>query len=76
MTRTELVEQIRRKKTFLCVGLDPDPARLPEGYKDPKGVVEFCKQIVDATQEYCVAYKPNIAFFEALGRVDGTRCTK
>ncbi len=69
MTRTELIAQIRKKHSFLCVGLDPDPAKMPEKYRSsPDGVVQFCKQIIDATQEYCVAYKPNIAFFEALGR--------
>jgi orotidine-5'-phosphate decarboxylase len=69
MTRDELVGQIKSKKSFLCVGLDPDPSKMPEKYRtSTAGVVDFCKQIIDATQEYCVAYKPNIAFFEALGR--------
>lgn len=69
MTRTELIAQIRKKQSFLCVGLDPDLAKMPEIYRgSPDSVVDFCKKIIDATQEYCVAYKPNIAFFEALGR--------
>jgi orotidine-5'-phosphate decarboxylase len=69
MTRNELISQIRLKHSFLCVGLDPDPDKMPEKYRgSADGVVEFCKQIIDATREYSVAYKPNIAFFEALGR--------
>jgi orotidine-5'-phosphate decarboxylase len=69
MTRSELIEQIQKKHSFLCVGLDPDPALMPEQYRSsPGGVVDFCKRIIDVTEEHCVAYKPNIAFFEALGR--------
>ncbi len=69
MTRTELITEIWKKKSFLCVGLDPDPSKMPEIFRNSQyGVVEFCKHIIDATKEYCVAYKPNIAFFEALGR--------
>ena len=69
MTRQELVRQIRHKQSFLCVGLDPDPARMPASLANhPDGVVKFCQEIIAATSEYCVAYKPNIAFFEALGR--------
>jgi orotidine-5'-phosphate decarboxylase len=68
MTREELFQEIKRKKSFLCVGLDSDPMKLPEcvlGYDDP--VFEFNKRIIDATKDYCVAYKPNIAFYEAQG---------
>lgn len=68
MTREELFEQIKIKKSFLCVGLDSDPQKLPEcvkGFDDP--VFEFNKRIIDATKDYCVAYKPNIAFYEAMG---------
>lgn len=68
MTRSELISQIRRKKTFLCVGLDTDLARIPahlHNYKDP--VFEFNRQIIDATRDYCIAYKANLAFYEAYG---------
>lgn len=68
MTREELIEQIKSKKSFLCVGLDPDPDKIPGhllGTEDP--VFEFNKAIIDATKDYCVAYKPNIAFYECLG---------
>ena len=69
MKRTELVGQIFEKGTFLCVGLDPDIKKLPECIKgsDSERVARFCKDIVDATAPYCVAYKPNLAFFESLG---------
>ncbi len=68
MTRDELFAQIQKKKSYLCVGLDTDPEKIPKHLLrggDP--VFEFNKQIIDATHEYCVAYKPNIAFYEALG---------
>jgi len=68
MTKEELFQEIKRKKSFLCVGLDSDPQKLPEcvlGTEDP--VFEFNKRIIDATKDYCVAYKPNIAFYEAQG---------
>ena len=68
MTREELVDQIFTKKSFLCVGLDPDLNKIPKhllGCEDP--VFEFNKAIIDATKEYCVAYKPNLAFYECLG---------
>ena len=68
MTRSELVSQIRKKKSFLCVGLDTDIEKIPphlHNYKDP--VFEFNKKIIDATKEYCVAYKPNLAFYESAG---------
>ena len=68
MTRSELVEQIKRKQSFLCVGLDPDPRRLPDRYAGD--VLAFNRDVIDATREYCVAYKPNTAFYEALG-LDG-----
>ena len=68
MTRHQLVEQIRLKKSFLCVGLDPDLKKLPSHIlRMPDPVFEFNKQIIDATAPYAVAYKPNIAFYEALG---------
>lgn len=68
MTRKELIDQIRKKKTFLCVGLDPDVEKLPEHLTiHPDAIFEFCKAIVNATHPYCVAFKPNAAFFEAHG---------
>lgn len=69
MKRTDLVENIFRKGSFLCVGLDPDMNKLPEcvkgGAEHP--VLAFNKAIIDATAPYCVAYKPNLAFYECLG---------
>lgn len=68
MNRFELFEQIKKKNSYLCVGLDTDLEKIPAHIRntaDP--VFEFNKQIIDATHEYCVAYKPNIAFYEALG---------
>lgn len=68
MTRADLFTQIKKKKSCLCIGLDTDLAKIPKhllSSADP--VFEFNKQIIDATQDYCVAYKPNIAFYEALG---------
>ncbi|TVP52100.1 MAG: orotidine-5'-phosphate decarboxylase [Mongoliibacter sp.] len=68
MNRKELFQQIQDKKSFLCVGLDTDISRIPihlQKEKDP--VFEFNKQIIDHTVDAAVAYKPNIAFYEALG---------
>lgn len=68
MTHTELFELIRRKKSFLCVGLDSDLKKIPAHllkFEDP--VFEFNKRIIDATLEYAVAYKPNLAFYESRG---------
>jgi orotidine-5'-phosphate decarboxylase len=68
MTRKELVEMIHRRKSFLCVGLDTDLSKIPAhllGFDDP--VFEFNRRIIDATREFCVAYKLNTAFFESLG---------
>lgn len=68
MNRKELVEQIKKKKSFLCVGLDPDLEKIPSHLLDLEDpIFEFNKQIIDATKEFTVAYKPNIAFFEMLG---------
>lgn len=68
MNRKTLVKKIREKQTFLCVGLDPEISKLPPHLLDARDpVFEFCKQIIDATRSHCVAYKPNLAFFEALG---------
>tara|TARA_A100001011_G_scaffold396950_1_gene496471 strand:- start:941 stop:1768 length:828 start_codon:yes stop_codon:yes gene_type:complete len=68
MTHKALLEQIKVKKSFLCVGLDIDKERIPEQLKSkPDAIFIFCKKIIEATAPYCVAYKPNIAFFEAYG---------
>ena len=68
MTREQLEAAIAERGTLLCVGLDPVLDRLPAGIRrDADGVADFCRRIVDATREVCVAYKPNLAFFEALG---------
>lgn len=64
MNKAKLVELIRSRKSFLCVGLDTDPTKLPAGV----GALEFNKAIIDATREFAVAYKPNLAFYEAMGR--------
>ncbi|HMR56804.1 MAG TPA: orotidine-5'-phosphate decarboxylase, partial [Cyclobacteriaceae bacterium] len=68
MNRSELFEQIKRKKSYLCVGLDTDITKIPKHLLSlPDPVFEFNKQIIDATKDWCVAYKPNTAFYEALG---------
>ncbi len=68
MTRQQLYEQIKKKQSYLCVGLDTDLDKIPKHLlRLPDPVFEFNKAIIDATQNYCVAYKPNIAFYEGLG---------
>ena len=68
MTRKQLIEQIHLKKTYLCVGLDTDISKIPKHLQSrPDAIVEFNKQIIDATKDLCVAYKINTAFYEALG---------
>src|SRR4051812_44426794 len=68
MTRSELIKEIRTKKTFLCVGLDPDIDKIPKHLlEEDDPIFEFCRDIVDATADYCVSFKPNTAFFEAYG---------
>ena len=68
MTRKQLVEQIRKKQSYLCVGLDTDITKIPRHLlSEPDPVFEFNKQIIDTTLEYCVSYKINTAFYEALG---------
>ncbi len=68
MNRQTLISSIFQKKSFLCVGLDTDPAKLPQPLRgQPDAVFEFNKQIIDATRDLCVAYKPNLAFYESRG---------
>ncbi|HAO45962.1 MAG TPA: orotidine-5'-phosphate decarboxylase [Ferruginibacter sp.] len=68
MTRKQLIEQIQVKKSYLCVGLDTDITKIPKHLQShPDPVFEFNKQIIDATQDLCVAYKINTAFYEAMG---------
>lgn len=68
MTRQNLVEQIKSKRSYLCVGLDTDPGKLPQHLAGkPDAIFRFNKAIIDATAEYCVSYKINTAFYEALG---------
>ena len=80
MTRQELIQQIQEKKSFLCVGLDPDMNKIPQACRDfvrakvpdeesyiSSTLLSFCAVIADKTAPYCVAYKPNLAFFEAYG---------
>ena len=68
MTREQLFENIKRKRSFLCVGLDTDVKKIPAhllNEEDP--IFSFNKAIIDATAPYCIAYKPNLAFYESLG---------
>ena len=68
MNRIELIEQIKTKKSFLCVGLDTDLKKIPQHLlNDNDAIYTFNKNIIDATAPYCVAYKPNLAFYEAFG---------
>ena len=68
MTRQQLVEQIFSKKTYLCVGLDTDTSKIPQHLLSSRDAIfEFNKQIIDATKDFCVAYKINTAFYEAEG---------
>lgn len=68
MTRQELVEQIRKKNSYLCIGLDTDISKIPKHLQShPDPVFEFNKQIIDSTKDLCVAYKINTAFYEAMG---------
>ena len=68
MNRQELIEQIKTRKSFLCVGLDTDLKKIPPHLlNDDDPIFTFNKGIIDATAPYCVAYKPNLAFYEAFG---------
>ena len=68
MTRQEIIQQIKIKRSFLCVGLDPDPKKMPQcvfDVYDP--IFHFNRAIIDATAPYSIAFKPNLAFYEAYG---------
>lgn len=68
ISRQQLIQQIKLKKSFLCVGLDTDIDKIPGFLLDyPDPVFEFNKRIIDATKDLCIAYKPNAAFYECRG---------
>ena len=68
MTREGLFQQIKKKQSFLCIGLDTDLQKIPSHlFNSDDPIFEFNKQIIDATHDLCVAYKPNIAFYESMG---------
>ena len=68
MNKQELFENIKRKRSFLCVGLDTDIKKIPQHLlKEEDPVFAFNKAIIDATADYCIAYKPNMAFYECKG---------
>ena len=68
MTRQQLIEQIKLKKSYLCVGLDTDFNKIPKHLQNhPDAIFEFNRQIIDATKDLCVGYKINTAFYEVLG---------
>jgi orotidine-5'-phosphate decarboxylase len=68
MNKQELFENIKKKKSFLCVGLDTDIKKIPEHLlKEEDPIFAFNKAIIDATAPYCIAYKPNLAFYECFG---------
>ena len=76
MNRQSLITLIRERRSFLCVGLDTDPAKMPVHLRDAQDAVFlFNRAIIDATIDHCVAYKPNLAFYEALG-LEGLRQLK
>jgi orotidine-5'-phosphate decarboxylase len=68
MTRNDLFQKILEKKSYLCIGLDTDLDKIPKHLRDAEDpIFEFNKAIIDATRDLCVAYKPNLAFYEAQG---------
>jgi len=68
MTRDQLFAEIQRKRSYLCIGLDTDLKKIPPHLlREEDPIFEFNRQIIEATQDLCVAYKPNIAFYEAHG---------
>lgn len=67
-SRQQLINQIKHKKSFLCIGLDTDPKKIPDFLKEfPNPVLEFNRRIINATHDLCIAYKPNTAFYECYG---------
>lgn len=69
-SRQQLIDQIRKKKSFLCIGLDTDPEKIPAFLNEfPNPVMEFNRRIIDATHDLCIAYKPNTAFYECYGAI-------
>ncbi|MEY2800227.1 MAG: orotidine-5-phosphate decarboxylase [Bacteroidota bacterium] len=70
MQKTDLIQQIKAKKSFLCIGLDTDITKIPAHLlAQPDPIFAFNKEIIDATADLCVAYKPNLAFYESMGAV-------
>jgi orotidine-5'-phosphate decarboxylase len=68
MTRNQLIEHIHQKQSYLCVGLDTDLTKIPDHLQShPNAIVDFNKAIIDATKDFCVSYKINTAFYEAMG---------
>ena len=68
ISRQQLIQQIKQKKSFLCVGLDTDIEKIPAFLRDHANpIFEFNKRIIDATRDLCIAYKPNAAFYEKHG---------
>ena len=68
MNRTELIEQIKTKQSYLCIGLDTDITKIPKNLQSlPDAVIEFNRAIIDATKDHCIGYKINTAFYEVYG---------
>src|SRR6185436_11568797 len=68
MTKQEIFEQVKKKQSYLCIGLDTDVSKIPSHLRNASDpVFEFNRQIIEATKEFAVAYKPNLAFYESRG---------
>ena len=68
MNKQQLIDNIKQKRSFLCVGLDTDLKKIPQHLlKEEDPIFTFNKAIIDATAPFCVAYKPNLAFYECFG---------
>lgn len=68
MTKQQIIDHIKKKKSFLCVGLDPDIDKIPKHFMEEEDpIFEFNREIIDATADHCIAFKPNTAFYEAYG---------